>query len=231
MNEKCTTSQRLKQKMKELDLRQVDVLALSKPFCEKYNTKLNRNDLSQYLSGKIEPGQKKLMVLAETLNVNPTWLMGLDVEEKSITREESYNNAINYSNVTTLFNAIPSHLNEYLNLEFKHESFIKEEARFGLFHYLNIVELYDLLMKNEVVQNGKRLTYEDTKDIVKYISDNKEKIKHHLKEKEIKITNNFEIFKKSKYYNKYLKEKKIQDEIFQAIRKERLKNNNNTKSD
>ena len=45
------TSIRLKQIMKERNLRQVDLLEMVKPFCEKYNVKINKSDISQYLSG------------------------------------------------------------------------------------------------------------------------------------------------------------------------------------
>ena len=79
MMKKSTTSDRLNQLMKDHNLKQVDILKMCKPFCKKYEVKLERNDLSQYVSGKTEPGQKKLMVLAEALNVSPVWLMGLDV--------------------------------------------------------------------------------------------------------------------------------------------------------
>lgn len=76
---KVTTSQRLKEIMKERGLKQVDILELAKPFCDKYNVKLNKNDLSQYVSGKVEPGQYKLSILGYALNVSEAWLMGYDV--------------------------------------------------------------------------------------------------------------------------------------------------------
>lgn len=74
-----STSERLKQIMNERSLRQVDILEAAKPFCEKYGVKLAKNDLSQYVSGKVEPGQEKLTVLGLALNVSETWLMGYDV--------------------------------------------------------------------------------------------------------------------------------------------------------
>lgn len=76
---KENTSSRLITLMNERNLRQVDILELCKPFCEKFNVKLGRNDLSQYVSGKVIPGQKKLTVLGLALNVNEAWLMGYDV--------------------------------------------------------------------------------------------------------------------------------------------------------
>lgn len=77
--EKETTSNRLRKIMSERNLRQVDILNLAVPYCEKYNVKLNKSDLSQYCSGKTEPNQDKLFILGEALNVNEAWLMGYDV--------------------------------------------------------------------------------------------------------------------------------------------------------
>lgn len=57
---KQTTSNRLKQIMSDRNLRQVDILEMCKPYCNKYDIKLGRNDLSQYVTGKVEPGQKSL---------------------------------------------------------------------------------------------------------------------------------------------------------------------------
>lgn len=73
------TSARLKSLMAERGLRQVDILEASKPFCEKFGVKLAKNDLSQYVNGKVEPGQDKLSILGMALNVNEAWLMGYDV--------------------------------------------------------------------------------------------------------------------------------------------------------
>lgn len=73
------TSARLKTIMNERGLRQVDILTASKPFCDKYGIKLAKNDLSQYVNGKVEPGQEKLSILGMALNVSEAWLMGYDV--------------------------------------------------------------------------------------------------------------------------------------------------------
>ena len=54
------TSDRLKEIMAKNGLRQIDILNKAIPFCKKYNVKLGRNDLSQYISGKVEPSQKKI---------------------------------------------------------------------------------------------------------------------------------------------------------------------------
>ncbi len=76
---KETTSDRLNKLMQDRRLKQVDILNLSQPFCEKYNVKMNKSDISQYVSGKVEPSQEKLVVLGMALNVSEAWLMGFDV--------------------------------------------------------------------------------------------------------------------------------------------------------
>ena len=76
---RATTAQRLREVMDMRGLRQVDVVDMAKPFCEKYDVKLNKNDLSQYISGKVQPKQDKLTLLGMVLNVSEGWLMGFDV--------------------------------------------------------------------------------------------------------------------------------------------------------
>lgn len=73
---KETTSERLKKIMKDRDLKQVDILKMCEPFCKQYNVKLNKNHLSQYVSGKVEPRQQTLSILGMALNVSEAWLMG-----------------------------------------------------------------------------------------------------------------------------------------------------------
>lgn len=78
----ATTSQRLNQIISERHIRQIDIIESAKPYSEKYGVKLNKNDLSQYVNGKTEPGQEKLTILGLALNVNEAWLMGYDVPMK-----------------------------------------------------------------------------------------------------------------------------------------------------
>ena len=81
---KTTTKDRLNSVMKNRGLRQADILELCKPYCKKYDVKIGRNDISQYVNGKNEPGQQKLTVLALALGVNEVWLMGYDVSPEPI---------------------------------------------------------------------------------------------------------------------------------------------------
>ena len=84
-----TTSDRLKQLMKERNMKQVDVLELIQPFCKAYNVHFGKSTISQYVSGKTEPGQDKLSILGLAFNVNEAWLMGYAVprERKMPTSE------------------------------------------------------------------------------------------------------------------------------------------------
>lgn len=86
---KVHTSIRLKEIMTERHLKQVDVLNLTQPYCIKYGERLGKNDLSQYVSGKTEPGQRKLFILGKALGVNPSWLMGLDAPKNIINYSEN----------------------------------------------------------------------------------------------------------------------------------------------
>ena len=80
---KENTSIRLKQIMDNRNLKQVDILDMTKPYCVKYDVKMNKSDISQYVSGKVEPNQEKLFILAKALGVNEAWLMGFDVPMKN----------------------------------------------------------------------------------------------------------------------------------------------------
>ncbi len=82
------TSERLKEIMNKRNLRQVDILNLTKPYCEQYNVKMNKSDISQYVSGKNEPSQDKLVVLGMALDVSEAWLIGYDVQEERHTLED-----------------------------------------------------------------------------------------------------------------------------------------------
>lgn len=76
---KSATADRLQYLMRTRNLRQVDILNRVLPFCVEHGVKMNKSDISQYVSGKVSPTQDKLFVLGKALNVDPVWLMGIDV--------------------------------------------------------------------------------------------------------------------------------------------------------
>lgn len=90
---KENTSIRLKKLMSDRNLRQVDILNLTIPYCNIYGVKMNKSDISQYVSGKVEPNQDKLAVLGMALNVNEAWLMGYDtpIDRKNFSTNEAEN--------------------------------------------------------------------------------------------------------------------------------------------
>lgn len=87
---KETTADRLQLLMKERGLRQADIYELAQPYCKKYGVKLGRNDISQYVNGKILPGQHKLTILGLALNVSEVWLMGYDVPKERISNNSHW---------------------------------------------------------------------------------------------------------------------------------------------
>lgn len=86
---KTNTAERLKELMRIRNLRQVDILKAAEPYCDAFHVRLNKNDLSQYVNGKVEPGQEKLYVLAQALKVSPAWLMGYNVSMEESENEGS----------------------------------------------------------------------------------------------------------------------------------------------
>lgn len=70
---------RLKKIMEDRGLRQVDILEKSKPFQDKLGIKMSKTHLSNYINGKSNPDQQKLILLSQTLGVSEPWLMGYDV--------------------------------------------------------------------------------------------------------------------------------------------------------
>ncbi|OUQ32055.1 hypothetical protein [Massilimicrobiota timonensis] len=72
------TKERLKYYMNLKNIKQKDIVELCEPYCQMYNVKFNKSDISQYVTGRSEPNQDKLYVLSEALQVNIEWLMGYD---------------------------------------------------------------------------------------------------------------------------------------------------------
>lgn len=84
------TAGRLKEIMEERNLKQVDIVNLAKPYCDALDVKMNKSDISQYLSGKTKPNQDKLFVLSRALGVEIPWLMGYDVPRYYQPKEPKY---------------------------------------------------------------------------------------------------------------------------------------------
>lgn len=74
MKKVSTFSSRLNEAIISSGLQQIEVSKLSG---------ISKSLLNKYLKGISEAGNDKLYRLANTLNVNPVWLMGYDVEKRN----------------------------------------------------------------------------------------------------------------------------------------------------
>ena len=130
-----TTADRLKQIMEERGLRQVDILNLAKPFCEKFGGKLTRQDLCQYVSGKVEPKQEKIFILAAALNVSEPWLMGYDTPRertRSIVVEELGNAVIDVEDNTGSTERLSAYYAELA----RQIAYLSEDSRDSIVHQI-----------------------------------------------------------------------------------------------
>ena len=103
---KVSTSDRLRYLMESRHLRQADILEMIEPFCKRYNVKIPRNALSQYVTGKVLPKQDKLSILSMAFNVSEAWLMGYDVPEHIETPSQSEENDAGRLELVKLFAAL-----------------------------------------------------------------------------------------------------------------------------
>ena len=69
-NRLFSVSERLQEALRITGIKQIQLSRL---------TKLDRGTINNYLTGKYEPKQDKLSIIAEALDVSPVWLMGYDV--------------------------------------------------------------------------------------------------------------------------------------------------------
>jgi len=77
-----SSGERIKQLMAQEGLRQSDIVELCKPFAKRYGVPVTKSDISSYCTGRADPSQKKLFILAQALHVSEAWLMGLDVAKE-----------------------------------------------------------------------------------------------------------------------------------------------------
>lgn len=79
---KVSVGARLQAIMSERNLRAVDLHELIKPYCKKYGITISKSQLSQYINDFNEPGQRRLFILAQALDISEAWLLGFDVPKK-----------------------------------------------------------------------------------------------------------------------------------------------------
>ena len=71
----ATTSERIKEAMENLGLKQADLVD---------RTGISKGALSSYISGRYLPKQTNIYLIAKALNVSEAWLMGADVPMKRL---------------------------------------------------------------------------------------------------------------------------------------------------
>lgn len=98
---KATPSQRLAQIMSERNLKQVDILNMSLPYQEQLKVKMGKSALSQYITGKSSPDQKKIALLSKTLGVSEAWLMGYDLNREIAEYSESIKETSTLDKITS----------------------------------------------------------------------------------------------------------------------------------
>lgn len=178
------TAKRLKEIMEERNLKQIDILNLAQPICEKFNTKLSKSDLSQYVSGRVEPGQDKLSILSLALNVSEAWLMGYEVPRTPVIIEMHKKNNNVLKRLSTYMNS-EIELNllkefDKLNMEGKAEAVNRVSDLTYIPQYTepNVISLEEKKeskkkyepteedIKSLVARNGKKITREQAYDLV-----------------------------------------------------------------
>ncbi|MBP3782521.1 MAG: helix-turn-helix domain-containing protein [Butyrivibrio sp.] len=71
---KSNTSARLKEIIALKNVKQIDIIE---------STGITKGALSSYISGRYEPKQDKIYILAKYFDISPAWLMGYDVPMQS----------------------------------------------------------------------------------------------------------------------------------------------------
>ena len=86
---KYTTGQRIKQYMRENNLRQLDILNLTQKLQSELNITMSKAVLSHYVNDRSTPDEKRRHLLSLALGVTEPWLMGYESEEALSQSEHS----------------------------------------------------------------------------------------------------------------------------------------------
>lgn len=73
-----TIAERIKEGMSIRNMKQIDIIE---------KTGINKGALSSYISGKYNPKQNNIYLIAKALDVNESWLMGFDVPMERTSRQ------------------------------------------------------------------------------------------------------------------------------------------------
>lgn len=105
------TSERLKEIMRERNLKQIDILNKSEKYQKSLGIKMSKSHLSQYVNGKSSPDQHKLFLLSKTLGVSEAWLMGYDVP-KHINQNDKTDNLNDNKSTNSNIETIAAHIDD-----------------------------------------------------------------------------------------------------------------------
>ena len=122
------TAKRIKEAMTDVCMSQQELAVKSG---------IGKSSISHYVNGSNEPGNKSAYALAEVLNVNPAWLMGLDVPKESI--ETLQKNMVN-----ARLDYVISNDDDEDNLHILETKFKEEKEKYDKVKAVNeFVELYE----------------------------------------------------------------------------------------
>lgn len=133
----ATPNDRLKQIMKERNLRQVDVVKMSEYYQKEMNIKLTKSNISQYLKGTSNPDRKKIQLLAKTLKVSEGWLSGYDIKKDLV---------ISKSELSNHFDKIFQSDKIKLDLDFANQKYENEQHKLT---FLALLENFDKLEEDK----------------------------------------------------------------------------------
>ena len=112
-------STRIKQIMKEKGMTQTE---LSK------RSGISKSTLSEWLNDKYEPKQNSIYILSQALDVNPTWLMGLDVNKEIKIDISTIYNELNKPRQQKVYSFAEHQLEEQRYLEEHHDEYHGQTA-------------------------------------------------------------------------------------------------------
>ena len=133
----ATPNDRLKQIMKERNLRRVDVVKMSEYYQKEMNIKLTKSNISQYIKGTSNPDRKKIQLLAKTLKVSEGWLSGYDVKKNLV---------ISKSELSNHFDKIFQSDKIKLDLDFANQKYENEQHKLT---FLALLENFDKLEEDK----------------------------------------------------------------------------------
>ena len=102
---------------------------------------MGRSALSQYVTGKSKPDDKKLYLLSKTLGVSEAWLMGYDVEKKRVPDNERNSISNEQPEILPIYNKLEKPRQEKV-LSYAKDQLEEQESS-------NIISIFDKPQEDE----------------------------------------------------------------------------------